>query len=708
MLEKQKLGGLDRFRMIAAFLVIMIHTSPLATYSQVADFWLTRVLARIGVPFFLMVSGYFSLPGMLLGTRTDTRSARRLVVHTALLYAAAILLYLPVGVYAGHFQSLTLGKLLKMLLFDGTFYHLWYLPATIMGALVLYVLSRKMQLPGVMLATALLYIIGLFGDSYYGAIAGAPALSNAYAAGFDMFSYTRNGLFYTPIFLVMGAWIAQRKTLPAKSAAIGFAATLLVMSAEALTLRHFALQRHDSMYALLPLCMFFLFQLLLRWTCTPRPDLRRISMWLYLLHPLAILLVRAVARPTGLWDILVKNSVGHYLAVCAFSIFLSIGVEWLFSRNRRSLRQSRAWIELDRSALNHNVAALRALLPKHCELMPAIKANAYGHGMCLTAKALNQVGVKAFCVACADEGIALRKAGIRGEILVLGYTEPRQLDLIRRWRLTQTVIDLSYAKMLEDYGKPLRVHVAIDTGMHRLGERSDNLNAIFEIFAMKNLRIKGLFTHLSADDTTAPADKAFTQTQADAFNEVVAALVAHGYSRPKLHLQASYGVLNYPELAGDYARIGIALYGTLSTRRDAQACTIPLKPVLSLKARIAAVKCVHAGECVGYGLDFVAQKSMKIAILTIGYADGLPRELSNGVGHVLIEGHAAPIVGRICMDQTLVDVTDIPHVESSDIAIIIGKSDHMEITACDLAEQTNTISNEILSRLGARLNREMH
>ncbi len=170
---------------------------------------------------------------------------------------------------------------------------------------------------------------------------------------------------------------------------------------------------------------------------------------------------------------------------------------------------------------------------------------------------------------------------------------------------------------------------------------------------------------------------------------------------------AIYGLLNYPELSGDYARIGIALYGVLSNRRDMENQRISLKPILSVKTRVALVKNMCKGESAGYGQQFKAEQNRRIAVLAIGYADGLPRALSCGVGKVLINGKKAPVIGCICMDQTLVDVTDIPNVKQGDVAVIIGKSGEQEITAYDLAEQTGTITNEILSRLGSRLERTL-
>lgn len=368
-------------------------------------------------------------------------------------------------------------------------------------------------------------------------------------------------------------------------------------------------------------------------------------------------------------------------------------------------RQGRAWIELDRAALQHNVDALRALLPTGCELMPAVKTNAYGHGAVLISRELNRLGVKAFCVATIQEGAALRRNGVTGTILVLGYTHPGDFPLLRRHNLTQTVMDLSYAKVLEQYGKKLSVHVKIDTGMRRLGERSDKIEEIIEIFRCKNLKIEGVYTHLCVADEASCEGIAFTHAQAKAFYDVLAELRRQGFSCFRKHIVSSDGLLYYPELAENYARVGIALYGVLSTRADRERCGISLEPVLSIKARIALVKDVFAGEAVGYGLQFVAPQDTKIAVVAIGYGDGIPRSLSCGVGSVLVHGMKAPIVGRVCMDQMLVDISGIPNVQPDDIAVIVGRSGRERITACDLAEQDGTIANEILSRLGERLER---
>ena len=366
---------------------------------------------------------------------------------------------------------------------------------------------------------------------------------------------------------------------------------------------------------------------------------------------------------------------------------------------------ARAWIEISRGALAANAAFLKSRLPEHCRLMPAVKAEAYGHGAVPVARELSKAGVDAFCVACVQEGVALREAGIEGEILVLGYTHPEEFYLLEKYRISQTVVDREYARLLSGYGRKLHVHVGIDTGMRRLGERSDEISGIIDIFRTENLVFDGIFTHLSADDRLTDADIEFTLRQAREFDTVVSAIADSGFPVPKRHLLASYGVVNYPQLGGDYARIGLALYGMLGTTEDTEPWKTFLTPVMSLRARIATVRELYAGESAGYGNDFTADKNMRIATVTIGYADGYPRSLSNGAGRMLINGRYAPIIGRICMDQTSVDVTDIPDARQGGIATLIGRDGENEITACELADKAGTITNEILSRMGTRIER---
>ena len=307
-------------------------------------------------------------------------------------------------------------------------------------------------------------------------------------------------------------------------------------------------------------------------------------------------------------------------------------------------------------------------------------------------------------MASVNEAALLRKAGILGQILILGYTSPNQFSDLVKYNLTQTVVDYPYAKLLNDFGQAIFVHIGIDTGMHRLGERSENIKEICKIWEFDNLKITGVYSHLCMSDGASDAERDITLKQIEEFNMVINFLHRKGIHHFKTHIQGSYGVLNYPALKFDYARLGIALYGVLSSPKDRIISNTKLKPVLSLKARIACVKRLHKGEALGYGLIYKAGKEMQIATVAVGYADGIPRELSNK-GFVLINGQKAAIVGRVCMDQLMVDVTDIKGVSCGDEAIFIGKSRNSEIMAADLADSINTISNEILSQLGSRLGR---
>lgn len=710
-----KENGLDAFRLPAAFLVVAIHTSPLESVSADADLFLTRILARIAVPFFLMVSGQyvqwnFHRSFLCKGDRSGTTVAHFLK-KTAILYGIAILLYLPVGIYAGQYQGLDVASLVRMVFFDGTFYHLWYFPACIIGVLLLCLIGRIFTFRGILAVSAVLYVVGLGGDSYYGLISSVSWLKAAYDAIFSFSSYTRNGLFLAPLFLALGAAAGRKKKpLSARSCGLGFAISLLAMTVEGFVLHRLELCRHDSMYIALPFCAYFGYCWLLTMQCRSDRRLRTVAAWIYILHPAVIVLVRGVAKAVGLTELLVENSLIHYVTVCILS-FLSamaaaaaaMSIERICKGN--TYPTGRAWIEISRDALRQNVNALRAGLPESCELMPAVKADAYGHGAVLVARELQGMGVRHFCVASVQEGVELRKCGIRGKILVLGYTHPEQFGLLRRYRLTQTVIDLAYAKQLNGYGRKLSVHIAVDTGMHRLGERSESIESLSIIYRMKNLSVEGIFTHLCADDVDLPQAKDFTRRQAEEFYHVVTQLRKQGFPCPKIHLSASYGILNYPELSEDYVRVGIALYGVFGTGEDTENSRIPLSPVMSLKARVVSVKRIYEGETVGYGMAYTAREERTVAVLSIGYADGLPRALSNGVGEVLLHGKRAPIIGKICMDQTMVDVSEISEVRAGDTAVIIGRSDGEEITVCDIAEKTGTITNEVLSRMGKRLER---
>lgn len=684
---KKTVPTLDLFRLAAVLLVVINHTSPLADVSAMADFWLTRVLARVAVPFFLMTTGYFL-------SRNHWAGVGRQLKKLCLLYGVCILLYLPVNLYAGSFTGPA--DVLRKLLVDGTFYHLWYFPATILGIVIARWLSRlglRVALP----VAALLYLIGLGGDSYYGLVSQIPLLRTLYDGIFTLCGYTRNGLFFAPLFLLLGA--AGRRWNQKLSLA-GFFLSLAAMSAEGLWLHRMDVQRHDSMYLALPLCIVCLFSLLLGGSKGESRKVREFSTAMYVLHPLCIVLVRGAAKLLGLGEMLIENSVLHFIVVLALSALLS--ALCLLRLQKKPSPTARAWREVDLAALGHNAQVLRNTLAPGTELMAVVKAEAYGHGGAVTARTLQRAGVRAFAVACLAEGIALRKAGIRGTILILGYTSPEEAPLLTRWHLTQTVADIDHGRALAARGRRVHVHLALDTGMHRLGILAENRKEILEAFRLPNLVVDGVFSHLYVSDSLEAEDVAYTQEQLTLFYDTVAWLRTAGYDPGKVHIQSSYGLWNLPAQPCDYVRAGIALYGVRSDDAPVQR-SLDLRPVLSLRARVASIRTVQAGESAGYRRVFQAEQETKLAVVTIGYADGLPRDLPQRGGQVLIQGRRCPMVGWMRMDQLLVDVRDLSEVAPGDTVTIIGRDGGQVIRAEELAACCGTITNELLSRLGMRL-----
>lgn len=354
--------------------------------------------------------------------------------------------------------------------------------------------------------------------------------------------------------------------------------------------------------------------------------------------------------------------------------------------------------------LRHNVKLFQSLLPKECALMPAVKANAYGHGAEEIGKELQKLGIRDYCVASAEEGARLRRSGIHGQILILGYTHPKDFELLSTYRLTQTVVDCDYGKELEAYGKKLFVHAGLDTGMHRLGIPCEDYNGIRSLWDCKHLQITGVYTHLCTSDGESEEEKSYMKLQEMRFQKVLNRLYKDGKRGFSPHIQGSYGILYRNNLTASYAfaRVGIGLYGVLSEYSEILRQKYDLKPVLSLKARIECVRRLESGEGAGYGLSWRTDSVRMLAAVSIGYADGFPRSLSNK-GHALVRGRKVPVVGRICMDQLLLDVTGVENVSPGDEVVFIGTSGNLTLRAEELAQEAGTISNEILSRLGERL-----
>ena len=698
--------GIDHFRLAAALLIVAIHTSPLWTVSETGDFILTRIIARVAVPFFMMTSGFFLISEYTCGNQ----KLKEFVKKNAVLYGISILIYIPVNLYNGYFSMKNLmPNIIKDLVFDGTFYHLWYLPASIMGAVIAWYLVKRLSYDRAFAVALILYIIGLFGDSYYGIIENIAFLKNFYGLIFQISDYTRNGIFFAPVFFVLGGWLSDHnREVSVSRCAGGLCLSFLLMFAEGMLLHHFGVQRHDSMYLFLLPCMFFLFLLLLHFRGGRRKGCRMAALIIYIIHPMMIVVVRLTAKVLHLEKLLVENSLIQYGLVCLLSVafgFAAAAVtgKYGIGRKKCSSDTGRAWIEINLNNLEHNVNVLREAMPPKCELMAVLKAEAYGHGSFAVSAHLSRIGVRAFAVATIDEGIKLRKYGVKGEILILGYTDVSRAPELKKNDLTQTLIDFEYAMSLNRQGIGVKTHIKIDTGMHRLGIASGDVQKVKIIFSMKYIKVCGIHTHLCCADSLLSQDIAFTTEQINRFYALIDALKKNGITIPKLHIQSSYGLLNYPELKCDYVRAGIALYGVLSAPGDRTVLKPDLRPVLSLKARVALIRDIDKGESVGYGRRFQAKRDSRIAILPIGYGDGFPRNLSCEKGYVVIGGQRLPVIGRICMDQLAVDITDAENVCVGDTAILIGTEKSEKLPAPSVADASGSISNELLCRMGARL-----
>lgn len=371
------------------------------------------------------------------------------------------------------------------------------------------------------------------------------------------------------------------------------------------------------------------------------------------------------------------------------------------------IKNDRAWIELNFNNLKHNIFEFKRIIPSNTEIMAVVKANAYGHGIVEISTFLNSIGIDNFAVATLEEGIILRENNINGNILILGYTDIQNIEYVIEYDLIQTIVDYDYAKKISSLhlSNKLKCHIKINTGLNRIGENYKNIDNFLEIFKIENLNILGCFTHLAVADSLDEDDVTFTENQIENFYACINHIKSQGYDTGKLHIQNTYGTLNYPEINCDYVRLGIGMYGIYNANNhiNNSNADVALKPVLQLKAKISSVHELLKNDFVSYGRTFSSDKNMKIATVCIGYADGYPRNLSNKDVVVLINNHYSKIIGRICMDQLVIDVTDIPNVKCGDIVTLIGEDS--AICAENISIKSDSITNELLCRLGDRLPR---
>jgi len=371
--------------------------------------------------------------------------------------------------------------------------------------------------------------------------------------------------------------------------------------------------------------------------------------------------------------------------------------------------QKRTWAEIHMDRLERNWRTLRAMAPGRCKMMAVVKANAYGHGAVPVARRLERLGADYLAVACMEEAGELRRAGLKSPILILGYTPPECAAELLELDVTQTVYDLRVAQALSDgaeaAGGRLKCHAALDTGMSRLGwlcapgAEEETVSQVVWLSGLPGLELEGAFTHFAAADE----DEEYSRMQMARMEDMLSRLERAGVKFPICHCAASAAVLNYPCTHRNMVRPGIALYGHHPAPSTAHLAR--LEPVMELKTRVASVKRLPKGACVSYGCTCTLERDSVVAVVPVGYADGLFRLLSNRM-EMLVHGRRVRQIGRVCMDMCMLDVTDVPEqVQVGDVATVFGRDGEAFLPLEEMAETLGTIPYELLCAVSARVPR---
>lgn len=370
----------------------------------------------------------------------------------------------------------------------------------------------------------------------------------------------------------------------------------------------------------------------------------------------------------------------------------------------------RTWADISLDNLNHNYHALREKIPASCRFLGVVKADAYGHGAVPISRHLVELGAQYLAVSNIEEAVQLRRGGLRGPILILGYTPPFYADDLAAMNLRQEVHSLEYAKRLNERlsgtKRRIRVHLKLDTGMSRLGffayDHPQTVEEIRQVAGLEHLLIEGVFTHFPVADSVDGADASFTRTQFERFMRTLDELKAVGVTPEIRHCCNSGASILYPEFALDMIRPGIATYGVLPST-DLRGM-IDLKPVMQLRSTVFQIREFEPNITVSYGRTYCTETPQRIAVVGIGYADGLSRSLSNNISF-LLHGKRVPQVGRICMDMCMVDVSRVPETKVGDVVTIFGEDGGDCIEVDSLASRLGTIPYELLCGINKRIPR---
>jgi len=369
----------------------------------------------------------------------------------------------------------------------------------------------------------------------------------------------------------------------------------------------------------------------------------------------------------------------------------------------------RTWAEIDLDSLEHNLMQIRSKVADGTKILGVMKADAYGHGAVPMSRALAELGIDHLAVSNLEEAVQIRRGGIRTPILILGYTPPIYAEMMIHMDIVQEVHSLEYARELNEQLRSsnyiLPVHIKLDTGMTRLGFSHEEPlleRQLTELAGMSHLRVEGIFTHFSCADSVLPADVVYTRKQYESFREKISLAECCGLHPRLRHCCNSGATALYPEFSMDMVRAGILLYGVHPSADTAPS--MDLKPVMALRTMVAQIRKIKAGTAVSYGRCAVAQTDMTLAVLPIGYADGLARRLS-GNCRFLLNGMFVPVVGNICMDMCMVDISGVPGAEIGDVVTVFGADGGEQLLCEELAGESGTIAYEILCGISKRIPR---
>ena len=385
------------------------------------------------------------------------------------------------------------------------------------------------------------------------------------------------------------------------------------------------------------------------------------------------------------------------------------------SRDEIETDKLRCWLEINLSYLKNNIESIKSIISDELDIIAVVKANGYGLGALNIAKYLSSIGIKYFAVATLEEALELRVRGnIKEDIIILSWTAPSEKETLIKYDLTQSLIDFEYAKKLNYLPGVVKCHIKIDTGMNRFGHTVNDIENIKEIYTYKNLKVLGIYSHLCRVREFGEEPDNYTKMQLENFNIIIEQLEKEGINVGLKHIMNSFGILRFNDKKYDLVRPGLLMYGVSPDPNNQEIDKLlnenNFKPVASLKCKVMTIKIIKKGEKVGYNSKFIAQEKTKIATISIGYADGLSFASSRNEFRVIIKGYLCPVIGNVCMDNTIVKIPFESDIQEGDIATLFGYVDDREehLNHKEFLTKSGAPIGETFARLGQRITRICH